>query len=78
MATRNVTLSLPDDLVRRTKVLAAERDTSMSALVGELLVQTLGEEVSYEEAWSEEEAFMAAGNLRVGARPAARDELHQR
>jgi predicted transcriptional regulator len=73
-----VTLSLPDDLVRRAKILAAERDTSLSALVGELLIQTLGEETSYEEAWSDEEAFMAAGNLRVGARPIFRDELHQR
>ena len=78
MPSRNVTLSLPDDLVRRAKVLAAERDTSMSALVGELLTQTLESGDSYDEMWREEEAFMARGRLRVGGPLASRDELHQR
>ncbi len=78
MASRNVTLSLPEDLVRRARVLAAERDTSMSALVGELLSRTLGADESYEEAWNREEAFMTQGRLRIGDRPASRDELHRR
>jgi len=40
--TRKVTLSLPEDLVRRVRVFAAERDTSMSALVVDLLRQLVG------------------------------------
>lgn len=50
----------------------------MSALVGELLSQTLGADETYEEAWRSEEAFMAQGRLRIGDRPVSRDELHQR
>jgi Arc/MetJ-type ribon-helix-helix transcriptional regulator len=34
---RNLTLSLPEDLVRDAKVYAAERDLSLSALVRETL-----------------------------------------
>ena len=78
MPTRNVTLSLPDDLVRRAKVLAAERDTSMSALVGDLLTQTFESGDSYDAMWHDEETFMARGKLRVGKRLPSRDELHER
>jgi plasmid stability protein len=34
---RNITFSLPADLVRQAKVYAAERDTTINALVRELL-----------------------------------------
>ena len=34
---RNITFSLPADLIRRAKVLAAEKDQSLNALVREVL-----------------------------------------
>jgi hypothetical protein len=37
MENRNVTLALPRELLREAKLLAAERGTSISAIVGELL-----------------------------------------
>ena len=40
---RNVTLVLPDDLVRKAKVLAAQRETTLSGLVGSLLTHALGD-----------------------------------
>ena len=41
MEHRNLTLSLPADLVRQAKVYAAEHDTSINAFVRELLQETL-------------------------------------
>jgi plasmid stability protein len=38
---RNITLSLPVDLVRQAKVYAAEHDTTINALVRELLREAL-------------------------------------
>ncbi len=79
MGSRNITLSLPDDLVRRAKVLAAQRDTSVSALVAELLQQVAGSDLDYADAWAREELLMAEGiGLRVGEISWTRDELHQR
>ena len=78
MTARNITLSLPDELIRRAKVVAAQRDTSVSALVGTLLVRVLGEVEEYDRLWAEEEIVMAAGTLRLGERRSSRDELHQR
>lgn len=78
MASRNITLTLPEDLIRRAKVLAAQRDTSVSALVGSLLVHAVGDVEAYDELWSAEEAVMAAGALEIGERTWSRDELHGR
>ena len=42
---KNITVSLPDETYRRARIRAAERDTSVSALVREFLTE-LGEEES--------------------------------
>ena len=41
MEARNITLSLPVDLVRQAKVYAAEHDTTINKLVRELLQEAL-------------------------------------
>ena len=38
---RNITFSLPPDLIRQAKVYAAQHDTTMNALVRELLQEAL-------------------------------------
>lgn len=79
MPTRNITLSLSDELIRRAKVLAAQRNTSVSALVGELLEQLAGTTSDYASEWADEERLMAEGlGLRVGDISWSRDELHER
>jgi hypothetical protein len=67
-----------DDLVRKAKIVAAERDTSVSALVASLLEQLVRDASGYDEIWAREEAVMAAGALRVGEITWSRDELHER
>lgn len=79
MVTKNITLSMPEEVVRRAKVLAAERDTSVSALVGELLASLTSPVEDYAEAWQREESLMATGlGLRIGDITWSRDEIHAR
>jgi len=79
MATRNITLSLPDDLVRRVKVYAAQRDTSVSSLVADLLWQRVSDEDDYDSAWAAEERQMAQGiDMSVGEITWSREETHAR
>jgi predicted transcriptional regulator len=47
VASRNATLALPEELLRRLKILAAWQDTSISAL----LTATLSELVDQEEGY---------------------------
>lgn len=79
MANRNITLSLPEELVRKAKVLAAERDTSVSALVAELVEHLAGGVDDYGTAWEKEVARMSGGtDMQVGNVTWTRDDLHSR
>lgn len=51
--TRNITLALPSELVRRARIIAAARDTSVSALVAEGLPMRVGQ-VTWSRARSHE------------------------
>ena len=45
---KNITVSVDDDVHRRARVKAAERDTSVSAVVREFLIRWSGEETEFE------------------------------
>lgn len=79
MSTKNITLSMPEELVRRAKVLAAQRDTSVSGLVARLLEQLVGDVPDYDEVWQRERELMSSGlGLQVGPTTWSRDDLHER
>ncbi|MEX0658890.1 MAG: DUF6364 family protein [Egibacteraceae bacterium] len=79
MATRNVTLALPADLVRRAKIVAASRDTSLSALVTAYLQRLVEDEDGYAEVWREEQRLMDTGlPMRVGPITWSRADSHER
>lgn len=79
MATKNITLTMPEELVRRARIMAAERGTSVSVLVAELLQQHVGDVDEYDTMWAAEEAAMASGiGMRIGDITWSRDELHDR
>jgi len=48
--TQNLTLKLPVETVRKAKVVAAERGTSISALVAEKIEELVGEDAEYQAA----------------------------
>ena len=50
MATQNLTLKLPAETVRKAKVVAAERGTSISALVTKKIEELVGEDAEYQAA----------------------------
>lgn len=76
---RNITLTLPADLVRRAKVVAAARDTSVSALVAEYLRSLSANEDDYADAWRQEQQVMAEGlPMRVGPIKWSRADVHER
>jgi diphthamide biosynthesis methyltransferase len=48
--TQNLTLKLPVETVRKAKIVAAERGTSISALVIEKIDELVGEDAEYQAA----------------------------
>lgn len=79
VATKNLTLTLPADVVRRAKVAAALRDTSVSALVADYLRELAEDTEAYDQAWHDEQQLMREGlDMRVGSISWTRDEVHER
>jgi hypothetical protein len=77
---QNITLSLPRALLRRVKRVAADRDTSVSALMAEALGRLADEDRRYSSARKRVlAALRSPGSLGTqGRRTWSRDELHDR
>jgi predicted transcriptional regulator len=74
----NITLKLDRDLVRKARVLAAEKDTSVSALLAEQLEKVLNEREQYQAAKKRALAILKKGFNLGYSRPASRNEMHER
>jgi len=74
----NVTLTMPPELIRQAKVLAAQRDISVSGLVAQLLRSAIGQADDDAAVWQREADAMAAGLMTVGEITWSRDEVHGR
>lgn len=78
--TQNVTLALPRRVLTRVKVLAAERGTSISALLAGLLAEAVDGDDAYARARQRGLATLdrPADLGTRGRRPVSREELHER
>jgi uncharacterized protein YdaU (DUF1376 family) len=75
---KNVTVSLDDDTYRRARMIAAERDTSISALVKEFLLRLGSGESQVERLKREERALRERITSFRASDKQSRDELHDR
>ena len=79
--TRNITLSLPEDLLKRAKWLAVEGDTSVSRLLAAYLERIVEERDNYAAARRRAVARLHRGfpvGDRANSYAWSRDELHDR
>jgi hypothetical protein len=75
---KNVTITLDEETAAWTRIYAAQRNTSVSRLVGEILRERMRESREYDEAMRR---FLAKPPVRLkrgGQRYAARDAVHDR
>lgn len=74
----NITLKLDADLLRAVKVVAAQKGTSISALMTEKLEEVVKGKDEYEKAMKRALARMKKGWGLGWQKPKSRDELHER
>jgi hypothetical protein len=74
----NVTLKLDTDLLRAVRILAAEEDTSISAMLAARLEQIVRERKSYHRARQRALARLREGMDLRWTPPGSRDEIHER
>ena len=75
---QNVTISLSPELIKKAKVLAAQRSTSISGLLAEQIEALIGSEEAYERSQRAALALLEKGFHLGGILKASRDELHER
>jgi predicted transcriptional regulator len=74
----NITLKLDAELLRQVRILAAEEDTSISALLGARLEQIVRERKTYDRARKRALARLREGLDVHWTPPRSREELHER
>lgn len=75
---KNITVSVDEDTYRRARIKAAERDTSISALVRDYLRSLSDEESAFDRlARKEQELYERVGDFSE-AHNLPRDRLHER
>jgi hypothetical protein len=77
--TQNVTLAIPKDVLRKAKILAVQKNTSLSGLLTQTLADLVSHQESYEQARLRNLALLKNGfNLGTqGQMPGTREELHE-
>jgi len=78
MTKQNVTVSLTRQTLRKAKILAARRGSSISGLLAEQIETLVGEEEAYERAERQAAALLDQGFHLGGVIRASRDEWHER
>jgi plasmid stability protein len=75
---KNITVTVPDDVYRNARIRAAERGTSVSALVGEYLRSLSGRGAEFSQLEAQQKQIQSQiSRFRAGDR-LDRDQLHDR
>lgn len=74
---QNITLALDKGLIKKLRVIAAQRSTSVSQMLTEELQQIVERAERYEIAKRQALAALDSG-FHLGGQPAKREELHER
>ena len=70
------TIDLPEDILHRAKIVAAQRRTTLKELVLSGLDHVLG--ISTEHQGREQAMIRLRKGMNLGAKPLAREEIHAR
>ncbi len=79
-ATQNVTLAIPKDVLRKAKILAVQKNTSLSGLLTQTLTDLVAHQEAYEQARQRNLALLKNGfDLGTNGQIAwKREHLHER
>ena len=77
---QNVTLAIPKDILRKAKILAVQKNTSLSGLLSQTLADLVTHQEAYEQARQRNLALLESSfDLgSYGKITGKRDELHER
>jgi hypothetical protein len=79
METQNITLAMPKDILHKVELLATERQTSLSSLLTQMIVDVVNKQDRYRVALDRQIAWLEQGfDLGTGAIAWQREDLYDR
>ena len=75
---QNITLSIEKELLKKAKLMAAKKETSVTKLLTEQLAKVVSEDEQYDSAKKRALAILKRGFHLGGCTIAKREELHER
>lgn len=75
---QNITLSLEKDLIKKGKIIASKRNTSLSRLLSDFLREIINQEESYEISKRKALSILDKGFHMGGKITCSREEIHER
>ena len=78
MTKQNLTVSLPQQTIRKAKILAARRGSSVSGLLAEQIEILVGEDEAYERAQRQATTLLDQGFHLGGIIRSTREDWHER
>ncbi|HYL73630.1 MAG TPA: hypothetical protein VEU96_05465 [Bryobacteraceae bacterium] len=75
---QNITLAIDKQLLKKARAVAAERRTSVSAMLAGELQKIVASEAEYEQAKAKALAFLSAPFQLGGEKVSSRESLHDR
>ncbi|PKM83722.1 MAG: CopG family transcriptional regulator [Firmicutes bacterium HGW-Firmicutes-13] len=80
MKYQNITLSIPKDILKKIKMIAVEKNTSVSGLLTQELIKIARKEDAYEKSMARQYHLLKKGfNMGINKKiPWKKDELHER
>ncbi|NPV70719.1 MAG: CopG family transcriptional regulator [Firmicutes bacterium] len=80
MDNQNITLSIPKDVLRKAKIIAVKRQTSLSRLLTDMVEELVSSDERYEQARERQIKMMQTGfNMGMNGKITwTRDDLHER
>ena len=75
---QNITLSLEKDLIKRGRIIASKKETSLSRLLSDFLREIINEEEQYELSKRKAMSILNKGYHLGGKIRSSREKLHER
>jgi hypothetical protein len=75
---KNITLSIEEEVLREARKIAAERGTTVNAMVRASLAELVGRKKRVRNALERMRELAEKGGMEVGDKTWSRDDLHER
>jgi hypothetical protein len=75
---KNITLSIEEEVLREARKIAAERGTTVNAMVRASLAELVGRKKRVRNALERMRELAETGGMEVGDKTWSRDDLHER